>query len=213
MQIVMVGKCGRRQLAQGLSHRMLDIKLDQRFYMLAHLQRRVQMQSKGKALLLSLMTLLSVIGVSGASSAQSLCTDTSNGMPNGIWDPDHHEECDSGPNARGCTNTCEIEDGFQCVLPINFDSLDVVTYGGATGADWTEGYFERTQTVNTVVRPSRTGAVTPNARRATPSKCVSTIPNTTAKETQGGVTMITSVSRLAFSRNLPRKTHKISSIY
>lgn len=107
------------------------------------------MQSKGKALLLSLMTLLSVIGVSGASSAQSLCTDTSNGMPNGIWDPDHHEECDSGPNARGCTNTCEIEDGFQCVLPINFDNLDVVTYGGATGANWTPGYFERTQTVNT----------------------------------------------------------------
>lgn len=107
------------------------------------------MRYQAQMLLLSLLALVWVIGSAELSHAQSLCTQTSNGMPNGIWDPDNHEQCDSGPNARGCTNTCEIEDGFQCVLPIDFENLDVVTYGGAAGANWTEGHFERTQTVNT----------------------------------------------------------------
>lgn len=104
-------------------------------------------------LLASAMMLLST-AVAPIAHAENLCVDNA---PDGSWDPDAGEQCDSGDtSAPGCTN-CAIDQDFYCAASVAFDAIQTDTYDfddgntpeGNAQPNWELGYFQATQRHNT----------------------------------------------------------------
>lgn len=99
-----------------------------------------------------LMSLVALLAMPDTSHADDLCVGN---VPDGVWQPDLHEQCDSGENEAACQG-CVIQEGYMCAPSIHFDALTVETYPFRTGkpidesngGSWTLGTFTGTQTVN-----------------------------------------------------------------